>query len=303
MAAADITVTSACNHELPTTMTCYASGLSLFHLYDGRLWMSNTPVYRPLVNLATLEECHLIQTSRLNRVTIMELVAQLELDLLPAIHHTNAMPPTVQVLSVLHYRASCSFQVTMGVAAGISQPMFSNVLRDVVCVADQYISQVTARYPGSVHDSFILRNSSIPHMMAPLQRNRAWLVGDSSFSNLLSFLTPMRHSTSAAKDRYNEAHSHTRRVIERCFSLMKARFQCLHFSRGALLYKPQKECQIFVACCMLHNLDLRCQIPVLDAEKGVGVRVADEGDMGSDEEEDDEDAADSRVEMIRHYFG
>ncbi|XP_069098356.1 putative nuclease HARBI1 [Pleurodeles waltl] len=312
--------------------------------------------------------------------------------------------PTVQVLSVLHYLASSSFQVTVGLAAGMSRPMFSNVLRDVlcallkhlfsyirfpqhaelptvkaafdgvahvpdvigavdgthitlvplrrseqvyrnrknlnsvnvqlVCFADQYISEVMARYPDSVHDSFILRNSSILHMMAPFQRDRAWLMvctpaymclsalctlvslpyhpsgldmtltsvhrGDSGYPNLPWLLTPVRHPTSAAEDRYKEAHCHTRQVIERCFGVLKARFWCLHVSGGALLYKPQV-CQIIAACCMLHNLALRRQILLLEAEDRVAVSVADEGDMGSDKEEND-DAADSRAELIRHYL-
>ncbi|XP_069077575.1 putative nuclease HARBI1 [Pleurodeles waltl] len=314
--------------------------------------MRNAPVYRPLVDLATLEEHHVIQTYHLNRAIIMELVAQLEPDLLPAIHHPSAIPPSVPVLSVLHYLASGSFQVTVGLAAGMLQPMLSNILWDVlcallkhlasyvwfpqraesptvkaafyrvahvpyvigvidgthitlvptrkseqvyrncknfklvnvqvVCLMDQYIFLVTARFPGSVHDSFILQISSIPHMMAPLMRDRAWLINP--------------------EDHYNEAHIRTRRVIERCFSLLKARFQSLHISRGASLYNPQKVCQIIVVCCMLHNLALRHHIPLLDAEEGVAVLLADEGDMGSDEEENYEDAADSRAELIRQYF-
>ncbi|KAJ1206452.1 hypothetical protein NDU88_001857 [Pleurodeles waltl] len=209
--------------------------------------MRNAPVFRPLVNLATLEECHIIQTYHLNYVTIIGLVAQLDPDLFPAIGYPNAIPPAVQVLSVFHYLASGSFQVTVGLAAGVSQPMFSNILRDVlsalmkhmssyirfprravlptvktafyhvahvphvigavdgthialvpprrneqvyrnrknfqlvnvevVCLVDQYISQVTDRYPGSVHDSYIFQNSSISHMMAQLQRDRACLHG------------------------------------------------------------------------------------------------------------------------------
>ncbi|KAJ1175883.1 hypothetical protein NDU88_001168 [Pleurodeles waltl] len=47
----------------------------------------------------------------------------------------------------------------------------------IVCLADQYISHVNAKYPGSVHDAFILRNSSIPYVMAELQRHRVWLIG------------------------------------------------------------------------------------------------------------------------------
>ncbi|XP_069057806.1 putative nuclease HARBI1 [Pleurodeles waltl] len=314
--------------------------------------MRNAPVYRPLVDLATLEERHIIQTYRLNRQTIMDLVTQLELELLPAIRHPSAIPPTVQVLSVLHFLVSGSFQMTVSLAAGMSQPMFSNSLKDVlcallqhmasyirfphhadlptvkaafynlalvthmigaiygihivlvpprtseqvysnrknfystnvqvVCQADQYITQVTVRLPGSVHDSYFLQNSTIPHIMAPLRRYRVCLIsmypyicvpfcsqhtsqltlhppgpdmahtsvhtGDSGYPDLPWLLTPVRHPTTVAENRYNEAHGSTRRVTELTIGLLKARFKCLHIFGGALLYTPQKVCQIIVAC-------------------------------------------------------
>ncbi|KAJ1119426.1 hypothetical protein NDU88_007612 [Pleurodeles waltl] len=46
----------------------------------------------------------------------------------------------------------------------------------MVCLADQYISHVNAMFPGSVHDAYILRNSSIPYVMGQLQRHRVWLL-------------------------------------------------------------------------------------------------------------------------------
>ncbi|KAJ1154027.1 hypothetical protein NDU88_006784 [Pleurodeles waltl] len=193
-------------------------------------------VYRPLVDLTTLEERHIIMTYRLDRATITEVCQQLDPDLIPAICSTTAMPPAVQVLSVLHFLPSGSFQAIVGLAAGMSQPMFSNVLRRVlaallkhmssyssfpqsedlptvkagffamghiphvigvidgsyialvpirtneqvyrnrksnhsinvqmVCLADQYISYVTAKLSGSVHNAYALRNSSVPQVMA-----------------------------------------------------------------------------------------------------------------------------------------
>ncbi|KAJ1203439.1 hypothetical protein NDU88_007225 [Pleurodeles waltl] len=330
------------------------------------------PVYRPLVDLSTMEERHIIVTYRLDRATIQELCAQLEPDLMSAIRHPTVIPPLVQVLSVLHFLASGSFQTTVAIASGMSQPMFSNLLSRVlsallthmrsyivfppvedlptvkgdfyalghipniigaidgihvalvpprrseqvyrnrkryhsmnvqmVCLADQYISHVNAKFPGSVHDAYILRSSSIPYVMGQLQRHHVWLIGDSGYPNLSWLLTPVRNPRTRAEERYNEAHGRTRRVIERTFGRLKARFQCLHMTGGSLYYSPKKVCQVIVACCMLHNLTLRRQVPFLQEDGPAGGLVVAVEPVGSEEEEEKEEDIDNRNNIIMQYF-
>ncbi|KAJ1180048.1 hypothetical protein NDU88_005272 [Pleurodeles waltl] len=305
-----------------------------------RRWR-NPPVYRPLVDLLTMEERHLIVTYRFDRATIQKLCSQLEPDLMSPIRHPTGIHPDVQVLSVLHFLASGSFQTTVAMASGMSQPMFSNVLSRVLSallkhvrryiifpeVEDlptvkgvqeqeelsfdecpdglfgrQYISQVNAMFPGSVHDAYNLRNSSIPDMMGQLQRHRVWLLGDSGYPNLSWLLTPVRNPRTRAEERYNEAHGWTRRVIERTFGLLKARFRCLHMTGGSLFYSLKKVCDIIIACSMLNNLALRRQVPFLqedDPDDGV---VAAVEPVDSDEDEAEEDKNDNRESVIQQYF-
>ncbi|KAJ1165146.1 hypothetical protein NDU88_005575 [Pleurodeles waltl] len=61
-----------------------------------RRWR-HPPVYRPLVDLSTMEERHVIITYRLDRTTILELCAQLEPDPMSGIRHPTGIPPQVQV--------------------------------------------------------------------------------------------------------------------------------------------------------------------------------------------------------------
>ncbi|KAJ1190516.1 hypothetical protein NDU88_007254 [Pleurodeles waltl] len=172
----------------------------------------------------------------------------------------------------------------------------------MVCLADKYISHVNAKYPGSVHDTYILRNSSIPCVMGQLQRHRMWLIGDSGYPNLSWLLTPVRNARTRAEDRYNEAHGRTRCIIERTFSLLKARFQCLHLTGGSLYYSPKKVCQIIVSCCMLHNLALRCQVPFLQEDEPRDGLVAAVEPVDSEEEEAEEEDIDNRTNIIMQYF-
>ncbi|KAJ1164838.1 hypothetical protein NDU88_005271 [Pleurodeles waltl] len=330
-------------------------------------------MYRPLVDLSTMKEGHVIVTYRLDRATIQELCAQLEPDPMSAIRHPTGIPPLVQVLSVLHFRASGSFQTTVAIASGMSQPMFSNVLSRVlsallkhmrsyivfpqvedlptmkgdfyalgqipniigaidgthvallpppprseqvyrdqksyhsmnvqmVCLADQYISHVNATFPGSVHDVYILWSSSIPYVIWKLQRHCVWLLGDSGYPNLSWLLTTVRNPRTRAEERYNEAHVRTRRIIERTFGLLKARFRCLHMTGGSLYYSPKKVCQIIVACYMLHNLALQRQVPSLPEDGPEGGLVAAVEPVDSEEEEAEEEDIDNKNTVIQQYF-
>ena len=70
-------------------------------------------------------------------------------------------------------------------------------------------------------------------------------------------MTPYQNPETPGEQRYNDAHTRTREVVERTFGLLKSRFRCLDTSRGALLYSPNFVCQIIGACCMLHNFAVR----------------------------------------------
>ncbi|KAJ1115607.1 hypothetical protein NDU88_003829 [Pleurodeles waltl] len=242
-----------------------------------RRWR-HPPVYRPLVDLLTIKERHVIITYRLDRATIQELCTQLEPDLMSAIRHPTGIPPQVQVLSVLHFLASGSFQTTVAIASGMSQPMFSNILSRVLSALLKHMRS---------------------YIVFPQVEDLPTVKGDSGYPNLSWLLTPVRNPRTRAEGRYNEAHGRTRRVIERTFGLLKARFQCLHMTGGSLFYSPKKVCQIIVACCMLHNLALRRQVPFLQEDGPDGGVVAAVEPVDSEEEEAEEEDIDNRNSVIQ----
>ncbi|KAJ1217726.1 hypothetical protein NDU88_005317 [Pleurodeles waltl] len=183
-----------------------------------------------------------------------------------------------------------------------NQKSFHSINVQIVCLADQYISQVNAKHTGSVHDAFILRNSSIPYVMAQLQRHWLWLIGDSGYPSLSWLLTPVRNPRTRAEQHYNEAHGRTGRVIERTFGLLKARLCCLHLTGGSLYYAPKKVCQIIMVCCMLHNLALRRQVHFLQEDEAGDGRVAAVDPVDSEDEEAEDEDEDNRSAIIQPYF-
>ncbi|KAJ1162034.1 hypothetical protein NDU88_002513 [Pleurodeles waltl] len=115
------------------------------------------------------------------------------------------------------------------------------------------------------------------------------LTGDSGYPNLSWLLTPVRNPR-------------TRRIIERTFGLLKARFRCRHLTGGSLHYSPKKVCQTIIACCMLHNLALRRQVPFLQEDEPRAGHVAAVEPVDSEEEEAEEEDVDNRSNIIQQYF-
>ncbi|KAJ1110012.1 hypothetical protein NDU88_007367 [Pleurodeles waltl] len=128
------------------------------------------------------------------------------------------------------------------------------------------------------------------------------LAGDFGYPNLSWLLTPVRNPRTRAEERYNEAHGRTWRIVERTFGLLKARFRCLHLTGGSLYYSPTKVCQIIVACCMLHNLTFRSQVPFLLEDEPVDGLVAAVEPVDSEKEEAEEEDIDNRTNIIMQYF-
>ncbi|KAJ1097442.1 hypothetical protein NDU88_002561 [Pleurodeles waltl] len=71
---------------------------------------------------------------------------------------------------------------------------------------------------------------------------------------------------------------------------------------GFLFYSPKKVCPIIVACCMLHKLALRRQVPFLKEDGPDGGVVAAVEPVDSEDEEAEEEDIDNRNTVIHQYF-
>ena len=114
--------------------------VSLNHRQHVAVVMRRQAVYRPFADLQTMDERDVIRTYRLDTYSILDLCQQLKAELLPANRNQHAIPPLVKVLSVLHFLSMGSFQNTVGLYGGMSQPMFSGVLGDVLAALLPHLS-------------------------------------------------------------------------------------------------------------------------------------------------------------------
>jgi len=125
------------------------------------------------------------------------------------------------------------------------------LLLQVMCDADLRITNCVAKWPGSVHDARILRESPL---FAAFESNRkplsGFILGDSGYMLRNWLLTPVLHVRSRKDETYNTAHCGTRCTIERCIGVLKRRWHCLHTE---LRIAPHKACEVICACVVLHN--------------------------------------------------
>ena len=100
-------------------------------------------------------------------------------------------------------------------------------------------------------------------LLSTLLTHRRWYIvtGDSGYPLEPWLMTPLGTATSRAETAYNNAHSKTRTVVERCFGLMKSRFRCLDKTGGTLLYSAEKTCRLVTAVAVLHNYSIDHKIP------------------------------------------
>ncbi|XP_065306653.1 putative nuclease HARBI1 [Dermacentor albipictus] len=142
----------------------------------------------------------------------------------------------------------------------------------VVCDANLRITALETSYPGSVHDSFVWKASSLyaERRSGSLLHGGEYLLGDSAYPLQPWLVTPVpgSHISGSPAAIINAAHSSLRSLVERSIGVLKMRFRCLQRHR-ALYRGPVFTSKITEACAVLHNLCVRAELPEPDCTSGI----------------------------------
>lgn len=120
----------------------------------------------------------------------------------------------------------------------------------LVCDNTGYITDVVARWPGSVHDSTIFDNSHVRALLETQQFD-GYLVGDSGYACRRYLLTPVNNPTNRSEVAYNNAHVSARNCIDRVNGVLKRRFPALKYG---MRLRIDHVLPVIVTTTVLHNI-------------------------------------------------
>ena len=159
-------------------------------------------------------------------------------------------------------------------------------LFQVVCDADLVFMNVVAKWPGSVHDSRILRLSPLFQAFEGIRKPVDGIIlGDSAYMLRPWLMTPIRNPATRRERRFNAAHRTTRSTVERAIGVAKQRWRCL---RHGLRIGPEKSCKIIIVCFMLHNYARRLKLPIPPQDSSDDSESSSSEEDSSDDDDDDQ---------------
>ena len=119
---------------------------------------------------------------------------------------------------------------------------------------------------------------------------------DAGYTNGEGFLSPYRgqryhlndwhngHQPTTPKEIFNMRHSSARNVIERCFGILKARWEIL---KDNSYYPIEIKNRIIMACCLLHNyIRQEMTIDPFENDYEVDEGTGDDGGGGGEGDDD-----------------
>ncbi|KAJ8359248.1 hypothetical protein SKAU_G00157730 [Synaphobranchus kaupii] len=169
--------------------------------------------------LDVYDDTELVERFRLNRRDLFELIDELSPELRHASDRNAALSPALQTLMALRFYANAPSEHEYRYA---NRKGFHSINVQIACDASYKIFDLVARWPGSTHDARIFRESALVREFEA-GRGNDLLLGDSGYPLKRWLMTPVIALRTEQERRYNNIHSVTRSVVERCIGVLKRR--------------------------------------------------------------------------------
>ncbi|XP_041810051.1 protein ALP1-like [Chelmon rostratus] len=139
----------------------------------------------------------------------------------------------------------------------LNRKLFPSIQLQAVCDGKGLFINTFVGYPGSVHDTRVLKNSRI-YSEALYPPAGYFIVGDGGYPCIdrpVAIITPYREPLQGrVQSRFNHHHAKARSIIERAFGMLKVRWRLLFFR--ALEVDHTFVPSVITACAVLHNICL-----------------------------------------------
>ncbi|KAL3871268.1 hypothetical protein ACJMK2_039275 [Sinanodonta woodiana] len=136
--------------------------------------------------------------------------------------------------------------------SNVNRKGFHSLNVQMTCDYKFRITNCVAKWPGSVHDSRMFRESQLCTAFENGEHD-GFLLGDSGYPCRKFLLTPYNAATTTKQKKYNDALCKTRVIIEQTFGILKRRFPCLH---TGMRVSPDKASLYTLSCVVLHNIGI-----------------------------------------------
>lgn len=133
----------------------------------------------------------------------------------------------------------------------VNRKGYSSINVQVICDHRGKLTNIVARWPGSAHDSRILRSSQVWDNMEAHMVD-GYILGDSGYPCRNWLMTPLLNAHTAHERRYNAAHKGTRVLVEQTIGRWKRRFHLMHVQ--SRMRDPESTCKVIAATAVLHNI-------------------------------------------------
>lgn len=138
-----------------------------------------------------------------------------------------------------------------------SYKQFYSIHMQAICDSSGRFLNIFTGFPGSVHDTRVLKNSPV-YVNAEYPPPGYFILGDGGYPCIqwpIAIITPYKLPLQGrVEERFNNCHSRARSIIERAFGMMKARWRTTMFK--AIEVKVAFCTQVVTACAFLHNVCL-----------------------------------------------